>query len=191
MDIRSQLVTTAAPWVTRAGNYLRLITCPSNVDVTFYNQDGQPVMVWDDVSAGTSGHVEDQNGKIINFSRAIISTSADQTIKIAVGYGTAEVDSVSGTVTVSQGSTAVNDGTVAITDVEAALIAIGSGRKSVRFHNIGTNTVAIGAAGITYAARTIVLAPGDTWIERDAANAAWFGICDTGLTASVNVQTVS
>lgn len=62
--------------------------------------------------------------------------------------------------------------------------------KSLRFSNIGVDPVAIGAAGITWANRCVVLSPGDVWTEDDAANLAWSAITDAGKTASVTVQEI-
>lgn len=79
---------------------------------------------------------------------------------------------------------------VAVTDAGAALVAANPNRRSLRFANIGLDPVAIGATGITWAKRCIVLNAGDTWIEDRAANMAWAADCDTSKTANVTVQEV-
>lgn len=63
-------------------------------------------------------------------------------------------------------------------------------RKAARFLNIGPDPVAIGAAGLTWAQRTIVLNAGDVWIEERGANVAWSAITDAAKAASVTVQGV-
>ncbi|WP_423394444.1 hypothetical protein [Burkholderia sp. LMG 21824] len=71
-----------------------------------------------------------------------------------------------------------------------ALIAASAGRKGLRVRNAGTGQLAItAAAGTTFANAAVVIQPGDTYIERDAPQAAWYAISDTGTTA--NIQTVS
>ncbi len=88
-------------------------------------------------------------------------------------------------------ATAVNNlAAVAVTDAGAALLAADANRKAARFCNIGTDPVAIGGTGITWATRAIVLSPGDVWVEERASNVAWAAITDTGLTASVTIQEV-
>jgi hypothetical protein len=84
----------------------------------------------------------------------------------------------------------LNTGPVAVTATATAVLAADATRKAARFTNIGTDDVALGATGLTWAKRCIVLSPGDTWVEEKAANIAWVAICDTAKTASVNVQEV-
>lgn len=79
---------------------------------------------------------------------------------------------------------------VTVTDAGANLVTANANRRALRITNIGTDPVALGFTGITWAKRCIVLAPGDTWTEDRAANLAWAADCDTGKTASVTVQEV-
>lgn len=79
---------------------------------------------------------------------------------------------------------------VAVTSSGAALLAANANRKSARFTNIGTDPVAIGFTGLTWAKRCIILMNGDTWVEDRSPNLAWVAICDTAKTASVTVQEV-
>lgn len=79
---------------------------------------------------------------------------------------------------------------IAVTDAGAALVAADADRRGLRFTNIGTDPVALGFTGITWAKRCIILASGDTWVEERAANIAWAAICDATKTASVTVQEV-
>lgn len=79
---------------------------------------------------------------------------------------------------------------VAVTSAGAALVAANAARRSLRFTNIGTDPVALGFTGITWAKRCIVLNAGDTWVEDRAANLAWDAITDVAKTASVTIQQV-
>lgn len=85
----------------------------------------------------------------------------------------------------------VNNGAgVACSSVAAVVATANAARRELRFANLGADPVAIGAAGITWAARCIVLNPGDVWIETRAANLAWSAICDAAKTATVTKQEV-
>lgn len=79
---------------------------------------------------------------------------------------------------------------VAVTSAGAALVADNANRKAMQIANIGTDPVAIGFTGITWAKRAIVLNPGDIWTEDKAPNLAWSAITDAAKTASVTVQEV-
>jgi hypothetical protein len=80
---------------------------------------------------------------------------------------------------------------VAVTDVAGVLLAASAGRRSFRARNVGVNAVAIGGAGVTFAAAAIVLQPGELWIETDAPGAAWKCICDATLASTLNVLTAA
>ena len=85
----------------------------------------------------------------------------------------------------------VDNAAVAVTNVATALLAADATRKRAVFFNQGPQSVALGTTGQTWAKRTIVLAPGDLWIEEKAPNRPWVGITENGVsTASVTVQEV-
>jgi hypothetical protein len=84
----------------------------------------------------------------------------------------------------------LNTGPVAVVPAGTVVIAANAARRGLRFLNLGPNPVAIGAAGLTWAKRAIVLDVGDVFIEDRAANLAWSGVVDVGLSANVNVQEV-
>jgi hypothetical protein len=76
---------------------------------------------------------------------------------------------------------------VAVTAVATLLLAAVAGRRIAYLRNAGAETVALGAAGLTFAAAAIYLLPGETWVEDRAPGAAWFAICDAGLASTVNI----
>ncbi|WP_431257212.1 hypothetical protein ACQ86G_21505 [Roseateles chitinivorans] len=86
---------------------------------------------------------------------------------------------------------AANNGPVACSPVAVVVAAASANRRALRIANIGPDPVAIGAAGITWAKRCVVLEVGDIWLEDRGANLAWSAITDAGKTASVNVQEVT
>ncbi len=86
--------------------------------------------------------------------------------------------------------TLTNNAPVDCTATAAVLVAANDNRRGLRFTNIGTDPVAVGAAGLTWANRCLILNSGDSWVEERAANLAWAGICDAAKTASVTVQEV-
>lgn len=83
---------------------------------------------------------------------------------------------------------------VTVTGTRVLLVAANPARIGLRFCNVGTDPVAIGSGTITWATRVLVLANGDFCSEGsatgDAPGLAWYGICDTGKSASVTVQEV-
>lgn len=79
---------------------------------------------------------------------------------------------------------------VAVNDTADLIVAANANRKALRIANLGTDPVALGAAGITWAKRCIVLEAGDVWIEERGANLEWYAITNTGLSASVTAQEV-
>jgi hypothetical protein len=83
-----------------------------------------------------------------------------------------------------------NNAAVAVTSAGAAIVGAASTRREMRVSNLGPDQVAIGAPGVTWAARCIVLAPGDMWVESRGANLAWSAITNAGTSASVTVQEV-
>ncbi|AOI82556.1 hypothetical protein [Burkholderia cepacia] len=87
-------------------------------------------------------------------------------------------------------STPADAGGVAIGTSGTVLIAANAARKGLRIRNAGAGQLAItAAAGTKFANAAVVIQPGDTYIERDAPQAAWYAVSDTGTTA--NLQTVS
>lgn len=78
---------------------------------------------------------------------------------------------------------------VAMGAAAVQIVAANANRRTVRFTNLGANAVAIGPAGITWAARCIVLNPGDTWVEERAGVLAWFGIT-AAAASSIGIQEV-
>jgi hypothetical protein len=84
-----------------------------------------------------------------------------------------------------------NVAAVAVTATVGVLIAVGATRRGLRLRNAGANAVAIGATGVTFAAAAVIIQPGEAWIETEAPGAAWYCICNTGLTSTINIQTVT
>lgn len=88
-------------------------------------------------------------------------------------------------------ATSAPDGAaVACTAAQALILAADATRRQITFTNIGADPVALGATGITWAKRCIILASGDSYVEDRAANLAWYGICDAAKTASVTTKAV-
>ena len=88
-------------------------------------------------------------------------------------------------------ATVTNGAAVAASDVEAAIVALDATRRGLRIKNAGANPVAIGGTGITYATAAVILQAGETWNENEAPGAAWFAICDAGLTSTLHIQTLA
>ena len=84
-----------------------------------------------------------------------------------------------------------NGAPVAVAAAASALVAADASRRGLRVKNVGANAVALGGAGITFASAVIVVQPGETWYESEAAGAAWYCTCDAGLASSLNIQTIA
>ncbi len=102
---------------------------------------------------------------------------------------------VNGTIAGNPTAVAIADDTpvavAATPTVPTALLAALSNRVSIRFTNTGTNQVALGGSGLTWAKATVFLNPGDTWVEERAANLAWYGVCNTGAASTVAMQEIT
>lgn len=135
-----------------------------------------------------------------NFTGATFTSAIDTTVDLIVtNFRVETIDGTTLTATISAGSlplpveevqasAAANNAAVAVGAAGAVLLAANAARIEARFSNIGSDPVAIGFAGLTWAKRCVVLNPGDTWVENRAAGLAWAGITDAGLAASVTVQ---
>lgn len=80
--------------------------------------------------------------------------------------------------------TNIVDHTPAVIGTGAATLLISDATyKRLRVRNASaTARVALGGAALTMANAAIILEPGDTWVEDDAAGAAWYAISDTAAT---------
>lgn len=79
---------------------------------------------------------------------------------------------------------------VAVGAVATAILAADATRRQIVFTNIGVDDCALGALGITWAKRCVIIKSGDSYVEDRAANLAWYGICDAAKTASITTKTV-
>lgn len=75
-------------------------------------------------------------------------------------------------------ATLVDLNAVAVGTAAAALVSDNTLKRLIVRNASLTQTVAIGGATVTMAKAAIVLQPGDSWIEEDAAGAAWYAIAD-------------
>lgn len=129
----------------------------------------------------------------INYQEgATVNANILGTVPVSNDYGSPgnPINAVGITYTDAPAVTLVDNIAVAVTDAGAAIVAANAARRGLRFTNIGTDPVAIGFTGITWAKRCIVIQPGDTWVEERAANLAWAAICDATKTASLTTQEV-
>lgn len=142
------------------------------------------------------------------FSYVDLLAPVDCQVSFVISDGAVDFDFVSGsTVTVGNGPgnpvsvtavtvadapavSASNGAAVACSAVEAVIVAANANRRELRLCNIGADPVAIGQAGVTWAARCLVLNPGDVWVETRGANLAWSGITAAAKSASVTRQEV-
>lgn len=133
-------------------------------------------------------------------SGVVITNTVGQAIPVNF---TGTVSPVLGNVTVNNSSaqsipvntykaqTVTERAPVSVTATASALVVTSTVRRGFRAKNVGANAVAIGGSTVVFANATIVIQPGETWNEADAPGAAWYCICDTGLTSTINLQDIS
>lgn len=175
----------------------------SEVDVTVFGADQQDAEEFGSCGKNFSLFYPD---KLI--SGVELTASVNCTIEVIVSSARVEtLDGANLTVTTTRGdapgnpffvtgltyedtpaATIVDAAAVAVGPVAAAVLAANASRLEARFTNIGADAAAIGAAGLTWAKRAIVLQPGDTWVEQKGAALAWVGITDAAGAASITVQ---
>ena len=128
----------------------------------------------------------------------VTNNGTPQEVRFFVGSGDAGSRRFSGEVEVTNSvtltpqvsATLQNNVALAITSAGANIANAAPARRSIRFGNIGADPVAIGAPGLTWGNRCLVLNPGDSWLEDTAQNLAWSAVCDAGKTAIITVQEV-
>jgi hypothetical protein len=136
------------------------------------------------------------------FAGFWLTSPVDTTAKILISNHDLQVnDNQNATVKIDDSSpvrvrkglaaSVVDHAAVAVTDVNTAILGASGARRAIRFRNLGASSVALGSNALTWATRTIELASGETWLEDDGANLAWFAICNAGLTASVAAQEIT
>lgn len=202
MRMYSQTFAGAGVWPLGVqGQLFRLINTDDGepVDVTFYRGGS---IVASAVGMESGFYAKPAGG----FDRVDITSATAQTVKVLVmdgdgGYDRFIVDIASSIgeigvtlsgdafVTIKQGATIADTAAVAVGVAATALLAASATRKSARFYNAGTADVYLGGAAVTTANGCIKIEAGQTYIENDAAGAAWYGISGTAG-QSVRIQGV-
>lgn len=205
----------AGQWARQAtrGAFFLIITpgVAGQLEVRLLDQSTEPV---EEVrTAGRGFRVRMQAGGL--FQSVEMRAAVDTTAEIIITESLVDFDfltgaqvSVAGQVDLTRGApgnplavtavtvndtpaTAVNNlAAVAVGAAGAALVVANAARRELRFTNIGPDPVALGAPGLTWAQRAVILYPGDTWVENRAANLAWSAITDAAGAATVGMQQV-
>lgn len=162
------------------GRYFRILASGQPVDVNLY-QRGIVVYQAEQVDVGFYSLPEG------GFDRFEVVSAGAQTVKVAISNGQGGYDATN--VTMLLASSIVDSAPVSVGVAATLLAAANSSRKGLRFYNDGAFDVYLGGSGVTVANGVIRLAPGATYIEDDAAPAAWYGISGTAA-QSVRVQGV-
>lgn len=156
------------------GRKFCLLESTGRLDVVFIDVSGQTV--------GEASQILDGIGILMprDFYKLRLSSATAQTVRIAMASEDVDFTRVSGTVTanVVQATSITNGAAVAVSNVAATAILAAGSRKKATFHNPAANTGAmnLGGALVTAANAAIVLQPGDTWSESEAAPAAWYAV---------------
>jgi hypothetical protein len=80
---------------------------------------------------------------------------------------------------------------VVATAARTVLVAQAASRRGLRIKNAGINPVAIGGATLAFGTAAVIVQAGETWNENEAPGAAWWCICDAGLSTTLNIQTIA
>ena len=198
MYMFSQAVTAGGSWkMNIPGAHFRIIKATDPIDVKFY-ASGKEVAMAQGMDTGF------YNKPAGGFDAFVITSATAQTVKVMVadadaGYDHFNVDITSAlqniavtmsgnaSVTVQQAVTLSDLAPVSVGVAATALLAANANRKGARFTNSGTVDVYLGGSGVTTANGAIKITPGATWIDNEAAPAAWYGISGTAG-QSVRVQ---
>jgi hypothetical protein len=136
----------------------------------------------------------------IPFSALILSAAVNTVIDVLISAQNLTIENVRGSSAANPlyvsgllfadtpAASVVNTPAVAVAAAAVAILAANANRLEARITNIGPDPVAIGAAGITWANRSIVLNAGETWVEVKGAALAWSAICDAAKAASITVN---
>lgn len=184
-----QAISAGATWTLQTGgDYFRLVSCPDPVDVKFFRANQEVASA---TQMDTGFYLKPASG----FDRVDITSATAQTVKIMVldgdgGYDHFNVD-ISGAASLSiKQATVINDlAAVSVGVAATAIVAADVTRKGLRLTNAGTVDIYLGGAGVTVAGGAIKVGPGQTWIEDQAAPAAWYGISGTAA-QSLKIQEI-
>lgn len=151
-------------------------------DATIIGNDvSQPIpVIFDGTVAPVFGDVTNSDANAIPIKQkvgAVFTVHVDNLDAAAV-----PVQQKIGTVfnTKNEALTTIVDHAAAVINTGAAQLLISDATyRRLRIRNASlTQTVAIGGAAVTMASGAIILLPGDTWIEDDAAGVAWYATSD-------------
>lgn len=164
------------------GRYFRLLGSSTPVDVNLYQRG---VVVYQAEQVDVGFYTIPEGG----FDRFEVVSAGAQTVKVAISNGQGGYDATNITSTVMLASTIMDQAPVSVGVAATLLAAANSARKGLRFFNAGAADVYLGGGGITTANGVLKLTPGSTYLEQEAAPAAWYGISGTAG-QSVRVQEV-
>jgi hypothetical protein len=156
------------------------------VDIVFYGPQQQVVGKAEGVMEGFS--VDFPQDEQIVYA-GILCASAQAVTYLASDFPV-RLDRTS--IKLTKSSTLANVTAATVGTTAVSVKAADSNHKSLVFHSptSNTGTIYLGASGVTTANGGIVLQPGDTWTEEEAAAAAFFAIA-TAAGQSLRVQTRS
>jgi len=184
-----QAIGAGGAWQLQSGgDHFRLVSCPDPVNVKFY-RGGMEVASATGMDTGF--YLKPAGG----FERVDITSATAQTVKIMIidgdgGYDHFNVDITgTATLTVKQATTVSDPAAVTVGTAATALVAASATRRGLRITNAGSVDVYLGGAGVTVADGAVKIAAGQTWVENEAAPAAWYGIAGTAG-QSVRIQEI-
>jgi len=141
-------------------------------------------------------HADDPTATVTGFIIVGDGSFHDSAINATIAGAVTVTNTVNGQVTNNNAgavpvqkqalSTITDEAIVTINNGAAQALISDATQRILRIRNgHATAMLYIGSSGVTAANAAIVLAPGDLWIEEEAAGAAWYATSDT---AGCNVQ---
>lgn len=150
------------------GSYLRVMTANAALDLTFFDESGQPIGEWIGVLGGFAINAKEFAEKLglttAHFGSVDVLSATNQSVEIAVSRVPVFFDRLTGTITTTQASGATIDSVADVSLVATAttlISAADSNRRELMVTNLASNTqtLRIGDSGAA-AANGIPLAPG-------------------------------
>lgn len=173
-----------------SGSYLLIIESTSDVSIVFERESSE---IGSSSGVGTGYEAnflplkiqEQMRGPV--FTQAKITSAAAQTIKVGVSDGLGGYAFGGSAVDINQG-TSGTETQKSITATASAVVAGSTSRKVMHVRNSGGSTVALVAnSATTFANAAIHILPGDEWREAELAGIAWYALCDTAQSSTLEV----
>lgn len=153
------------------GRFFRLLVADAAVDIEFFDEAGGSIGVAAGVKGGFEIGIEPSDigkvSRLIGFARAVVTSSINQTVDVAISRQPIRYDRITGTVTTtsSSGTTIPTPTSVTAGAASAALLAANANRLRAFIKNTSpTETVYVSDDGTAATTSHYPILPGETLI---------------------------